>query len=367
MSIHSISIKNYKSIRDGNDIRFGNVNILIGANGAGKSNLISFFKLLNNIMNRNLQVSVKTTGRANGYLYFGSKKSPFLEGEIVFINDGKISNKYNFKLIPTTDGGFVFEKEQCSFNWGDNDSLSWGLPKEFTKRGEFESHIPDSNDHQPGYLKKYFRSLRIFHFHDTSPTALVKGYGNVNDSEFLREDARNLSAFLYKLSQNYPKHFKLIEKTIQAVAPFFNGFNLTPTSGNQAEINLTWLEKGSDDYFDANHLSDGTLRFICLTTLLLQPNPPETIIIDEPELGLHPLAIDKLAALIQSAASKTQIIVSTQSTNLLNNFEADNIIVVERNDNQSTFKQLNSGLLEEWLEEYSIGDLWNKNIIGGRP
>ncbi|MEO6167536.1 MAG: AAA family ATPase, partial [Chitinophagales bacterium] len=105
MSIHSISLKNYKSIREAIDIKFSKVNVLIGANGAGKSNLISFFKLLNNIMNQNLQLSVKSSGRAQGLLYFGVKKSTFLEGEIQFLNGSKVSNKYNFILKPTTEGG----------------------------------------------------------------------------------------------------------------------------------------------------------------------------------------------------------------------------------------------------------------------
>lgn len=366
MSLYSISLTNFKSFREAKDIKFGAINILIGANGAGKTNLISFFKLLNNIMNKNLQVYVKTTGRANSYLYFGVKKSPFLQGEIQFINSSKISNRYQFQLTPTSDGGFVFENESSAFNWGNNEVFNWGV-KNFTPNGSSESYIPDSISQQCKYLNSFFRSLRIFHFHDTSATAKVKDVCITQDNEYLREDASNLAAFLYELSNTYPKHYNIIEKVIQSVAPFFNRFDLKPTSGSPSTISLKWLEKGSDAYFDANHLSDGTLRFICLATLLLQPEPPNTIIIDEPELGLHPFAIEKLAALIQSASVKTQIIVSTQSVNLLNNFEAKDIIVVERDNNQSIFKRLETDKLGEWLEEYSLGDLWNKNVIGGTP
>lgn len=185
----------------------------------------------------------------------------------------------------------------------------------------------------------------------------------------MREDVSNLAAFLHKLNQTHPQHYKIIEKVIQAVAPFFNRFDLDvdSNSGFTPELRLKWLEKGSDQYFDAHHLSDGTLRFICLTTLLLQPEPPSTIIIDEPELGLHPFAIQKLASMIKSASVKTQIIVSTQSIHLVDQFSADDIIVVERETNQTVFKRQSEKALSSWLEEYSLGDLWSKNVLGGSP
>ncbi|MEA3443317.1 MAG: AAA family ATPase [Bacteroidota bacterium] len=342
MSIHSIKLKNFKSYRDTKEFEFGAINILIGSNGSGKSNLISFFKLLNNIMNKNLQVYVKTTGKAGSYLYFGQKKSSYLQGEIKFRNISNISNMYHFRLVPTLDGGFVFEDEISYFNFGNNEKFNWG-GKHFTPAGAFESIIPDK-DHQPQceLLNSFIKHLRIFHLNDTSSTSRVKGFGKLHDNEFLREDSGNLAAFLFKLSKTHLKHFRIIEKTIQSVAPFFNRFDLKPTGENSLEINLKWLEKGSDEYFDAHHLSDGTLRFICLATLLLQPNPPSTIIIDEPELGLHPFAISKLSAMIKSASVKTQLIISTQSVGLLNNFNPEDIIIVERENHQSILKRMQS-------------------------
>lgn len=132
-------------------------------------------------------------------------------------------------------------------------------------------------------------------------------------------------------------------------------------------ISLEWEEKDSDMYLDATNLSDGTLRFIALATLLLQPNLPHTIIIDEPELGLHPAAINKLGALIKRASAKNQLIIATQSIELINNFSIDDLIIVERNNNQSTFSRLNEEDFSNWREEYSVGELWEKNVIGGRP
>ena len=175
-----------------------------------------------------------------------------------------------------------------------------------------------------------------------------------------------MAAFLYKIKDTNPKHFKIIEFTIRSVAPFFERFDLKPDSKNPEMIFLNWLEKGSDDYFNAHNFSDGTLRFIALSTLLLQPVLPKTIILDEPELGLHPFAIAKLAGMIKKASTNSQIILSTQSVNLVDHFSANDIIVVNREDNQTVFKRQSEESLKSWLEEYSIGELWEKNVIGGR-
>jgi predicted ATPase len=191
----------------------------------------------------------------------------------------------------------------------------------------------------------------------------------INDHAYFRPDARNLAAYLYYLQQQFPEDFKRIEKTIQLVAPFFGKFALRPQTSNPEMIELEWFEEGEDMPFKAYHLSDGTLRFICLATLLVQPadQQAETIIIDEPELGLHPYAITVLAGLLKSASKEKQIIVSTQSVDLLSEFSPEDVIVVDRNGNKSILSRLDSSTLQDWLEEYSLGELWKKNLLGGRP
>ena len=159
----------------------------------------------------------------------------------------------------------------------------------------------------------------------------------------------------------------MIEETVKLIAPYFDRFVLEPDALNEERIRLEWMEVGSDKMFNANHLSDGTLRMICLTTLLLQPNPPDTIIIDEPELGLHPYAITVLASLMKSFATAKQLIVSTQSVTLINHFEADDIIVTDKKDGASVLRRLDERELEAWKDDYSLGEIWEKNIIGGRP
>ena len=193
----------------------------------------------------------------------------------------------------------------------------------------------------------------------------------LRDNRVLKSDGSNLAAFLYMLSVKYKVHFKLIERTIKSIAPYFSQFDLQPDVFDENVIELVWKEVGSDQYFNAYNLSDGTIRFIALATLLLQPSPPKTIIIDEPELGLHPFAIKKLAALISSVSEKSQVIVSTQSVTFLNEFTPNDIIVVDRENVEgkmvSQFKRFQEDELDQWLEGYSMGEIWEKNLIGGKP
>ena len=211
--------------------------------------------------------------------------------------------------------------------------------------------------------------MKIFHFHDTGENSPLKSSCQVDDNKFLRENGKNLSAFLYFLQEKHPKNFDRIQKTIKSIAPYFERFELSPDRLNENMIRLEWKEINQpESYFNASHLSDGTLRFIALVTLLLQPNLPEVIIIDEPELGLHPFAINILCGLIRKASTKSQIIISTQSVNFVDNFEPEEIITVDRIDNESVFSRLKSEDLENWLSDYyTIGDLWQKNVIKGQP
>ncbi len=351
-----IVLMGYKSIANC-DLRMGNLNVLIGSNGAGKSNFISFFKLIQQMLEGHLQVTVSKQGGPDALLHFGRKKTESLSAEFYFGNNG-----YKFTLEPTKDNRMMFT----------NEDLWWNMKGDWViDSGHFESKA----DTQKSRTKIYnftipvMKKWQVYHFHDTSDSALVKQQCAVNDNAYLRPDARNLAAYLFFLTGSNPGAFRKIEKTIQLVAPFFGKFALRPTPANKDQIELEWYERGEDVPFKAYHLSDGTLRFICLATVLLQPieNRPETILIDEPELGLHPYAITVLASLIKSASQESQLIVSTQSVDLLSEFSADDVIVVNRENHQSVLTRLKTDELDTWLQEYSLGELWKKNILGGRP
>lgn len=360
--INYIKIEGFKSIKK-MELAMRPINILIGSNGAGKSNFISFFKLISAIFNSNFQKYVMEE-KVDNILYFGRKQTERMLGKLIFTEDGKYNNAYNFSLVPTKEGGMYIEHEGTGYNvFTDDDAHNYLYEKNIQ-----ESIYAKDSSKRNQYLRAYISSLQVFHFHDTSPTSFLRRECDMNDNLYLKQDGRNLPAYLYLLKENHPKIYTRILKTIQSIAPYIKDFILEPRKlkGTQSEIELRWIDKGDpDSNFSAYQLSDGTLRFIALAVLLMQPNPPAIIIIDEPELGLHPFAIGKLAGMIQIASSKAQIIVATQSPGLISNFSPEDVIVMDKNEveNQTVFNRLDSGALQSWLNDYTLGDLWERNII----
>ena len=355
-----IKINGYKSIKS-LDLELRPLNIIIGANGVGKTNFISFFKFMKKIVDKDLQLYIAQQGGANKVLYFGKKNTDRVEFSLSFP-----PNQYDCTLIPNNDDSLIFKKEIVYFK-NDNELKE----EKLAKGGELESKLPKLTRFYfhsiSGHIIKYIHDWKVYHFHDTSTTAKVKQTCNINDCEILAPDGANLSAFLKCIMEFNPKSYRQIVKTIQRVAPFFQDFILEPERYNQETIKLKWKHKGTDEYLDTNDLSDGTLRFILLTTLLLQPNLPTIILLDEPELGLHPFALKLLASMFRKVSRKTQIIASTQSVTLADEFDIEDLIVVDRVDNHSEFKRLKEEDYTQWLEEYSLGDIWQKNLIGGVP
>ncbi len=361
-TLEQIKVKNFKSIHD-QTLRLGRLNIFIGGNGSGKSNLIGVFHFLNRVVAGDLQNYTGEAGGADSILYFGRKQSPSLTVELEFGGEA-YANGYGFTLRPTAQDRFIFSSETIWFH--DRTRYQSPLPIDLGS-GHAEARVKQSTERIAGYVRDDLESYRIYHFHDTSSSARVKQTGDVDDNRRLHPDAGNLAAFLYRLQQKHPGHFQNIEDTIRLIAPFFEGFRLEPSRLNPEKIRLEWKEKGSEAYFNASALSDGTLRFMCLATLLLQPILPAVVLLDEPELGLHPAAISLLADLLESASQRTQVLVATQSVTLVNQFAPEFVWVVERVDQQSVFRHLESADMSAWLENYSLGELWEKNILGGRP
>ena len=363
-----IKIENYKSIRRC-DLELRDINILIGPNGGGKSNFISFFEMLNSFVDGNFQTFVKRRGGANNLLYFGRKESKYIYGDIEFQN-----NRYEFRLLPDDEDNLFFQNE-VGYYWNSTKNR-W--ESKLISQNTYESKLPDPktwpSDWGPWkgigyYVYNAIKTWKVYHFHDTSRDSPLRRKCLLDDNRFLRPDGSNLPAFLFMLEKRYPDHFKQIESAFRNITPFFDRFTLEPDMTNENYIGLNWRQKESEHLFSAVHLSDGSLRMIALLTLLLQPEElrPTTIIIDKPELGLHPSAIQMIADIIKSVSEKTQIIISTQSPALISYFEPEDIIVTEFIDKETKFQRLERKELEQWLEEYSLGELWEKNIIGGRP
>lgn len=346
-----VVIKGYKSIRE-MDLALRPINVLIGANGVGKTNFISFFKLINYIYEQRLQ-NYTMQNRADNLFYYGIKATKELSGYLDFGD-----NAYEVVLQPRDNGSLFVAEESC---------LHKGYPL-YSYINIEESRLRDSDDVQGKELGNHLQGYKIYHFHDTGKGAPLRSSADVEDNRALREDGSNLPAYLYMLQQVFPKTLKRIELVVKSVMPYFERFDLAPRILD-GKIDLVWNDNEvPDKYFSANHLSDGSMRFIALATLLLQPVLPKVIIIDEPELGLHPVAIAKLAGMIQSAATRgCQVILSTQSVNFISYFQAEDIITVDRQGGQSVFNRLERQELDAWLQDYTLGELWTKNVINGQP
>jgi predicted ATPase len=359
-----ITVKGFKGIASIESLPLRSINVLIGPNGSGKSNFIGVFAFLHEIREGRLQDYVAKSGGAENLLFFGSKETKEMYFHIAFAGG---VNQYEIKLAPTVSDG-LYVSHEAVFFW---DKAQYPTPyRESLEARNGEAGISDPT---PTGITDWVRNRlgrwRLYHFHDTSSTSPMKKLVSVGDNRFLRTDAANLAAFLYFLREKKVASYNLIRKTVQRVAPFFDDFNLEPTQLNLDKIRLEWRHKRSDKYFDASSLSDGTLRFMALATLFLQPKElrPSVILVDEPELGLHPYAITVLASLIKSTAKQTQVIVSTQSPLLLDEFEPEDVLVANRVDGTTHLERLESERLTSWLEDYSLGQLWEKNELGGRP
>ncbi len=374
--VAAIKIEGYKSIRDLGPLELRGLNILIGANGTGKSNFIGVFKLLSALARENLRKTVARGGGAERMLFLGRQQTEAIRC-LVKIGD----HGYEVGLRPAEDDSLLVYNEGGFYKTNANFEkiADRGLTLPMTP-ALLESRIKESYEtaEARNFAKEHDANLRIlysslrswvvYHFHDTSDGAPVKTRSDIVDGEVLREEGDNLAAFLYAMQHRSPAHYKKIVDTVRLVAPFFDRFHLDPLADNQNQTQLRWYQRGSDRIFHAGQMSDGTLRFICLATVLLQPDPPATILLDEPELGLHPYALQLLGGMLVSTSHRTQLIVSTQSAALLNDVEPEDVIVVERGEDEaSTFRRLKREDLTVWLEEYTLGELWQKNVLGGRP
>jgi len=311
------------------------MNLLIGANGVGKSNFLGVFELLRALDGGSLMVYVARAGGAERLLHFGSKVTS------------------DIKVVVTFTSGM--EVQLMLDSAADDQLVPW------------ISYSPEVvRDPAAQQLRG---SLRVFHFADAGKTSRMRKTAAINDNLELQKDGANLAAVLYLLQERHPASLRQIRAAVRQVAPFLDDFILQPLALNPETILLRWRHRGSDDYFDADSLSDGTLRFIALATLLLLPEPlqPPVILLDEPELGLHPAAITLFAALLKKAVVETQLIVSTQSPQLLDHFEPEDVLVLERAGGGTQARRLEAGPLASWLEDYSLGQLWEKNELGGQP
>jgi predicted ATPase len=361
----SLTLRGFKTIRDLTDFQPGQVTILIGPNGAGKSNFISFFRLLSWALTPpgNLQTFVAEQGGASALLHDGPSKTREIEASLRFETDAG-DNEYGCRLFYSAGDTLVFADEWYRFQ-------RTGLSRPRTQLGVGQREpklIAEAEGGNPAakFILGALRRTIVHQFHDTSPSSRMRSKWSIDDGRWLKEDAGNLAAVLYRLHEAEPAYYRRIVETLRLVLPFFADFEFQPEYGKML---LRWRERGSDQLFGASQAADGMLRAMALVTLLQQPEAdfPNVLILDEPELGLHPYAIEVLAALIQSASQHCQVVVATQSVSLIDRFEPHDIVVVDRNVRESGFRRLNDSDLAAWREDFTMSELWEKNVLGGRP
>jgi predicted ATPase len=364
--LDTITVRGFKSIASIEKLALRAINLVVGPNGSGKSNFIGVFSFLHAIREGHLHDYVIKAGGADKVLHFGSKVTPQLEIHISF-QEGM--NQYEIVLGSTADDQLYPQSETVYF-WN-KERYPDGPHGEGLRAKGVEAGISDPKlvSKVGRYVRDRLDRWRLYHFHDTSASSPMKRTADLNDNDHLRPDGSNLSAFLYFLREKHAESYGLIRRAVQRVAPFFDDFHLRPQRLNPGKILLEWRHKGTEAYFSASSLSDGTLRFIGLATLFLQPQAlrPPVILVDEPELGLHPYAITLLASLVKQASIGAQLILSTQSPLLLDHFQPEDVLVADRVDGSTQLTRLESPRLETWLERYSLGQLWEKNELGGRP
>jgi predicted ATPase len=307
-------------------------------------------------------------GGARSLLHYGPQTTQKIDAEVGFCDDHHC-NTYTVALASAAPDTLVFTNEAVEYYQG-----GYPVPMEsFLGSGQKESKLEEEARGDNAKAKVMFsllRSCRTYQFHDTSANANIRKSCYIDDSKYLRADGGNLASFLYRLQDTHPKHFDRIVRTIQQVCPQFGRFELRPTARDSRSILLNWYERHASGYLMGPHqLSDGTLRFMALATLFLQPPEllPSVIVIDEPELGLHPQATAALAGMINGLAGQAQVILATQSETLVNHFSLDQIRVIEHTKGTSHFLDLDPEKYRDWLDEYTTGELWEKNIFGGGP
>ena len=355
--VDRLTVRGFKSIRALEDFELGSLNVLIGQNGAGKTNFMDLFRLLASLAGKRLQVFVAELDGPDALLFGGREQTDHIDIQCHLGRDG-----YVCSLAPAGKH-LVFLTESAHSSAGATLALSTGHHESDLVYDETNEAFLSAQS-----LQKAMSSWRLYHFHNTSSRSRLRQAQALRDNLSLKPDGSNIAPFLRRLHERHPDHYHRIVEAIRLAAPFFGDFVYREEVGENLE--LDWFRKGAaDTVFGPRQLSDGTLRFICLATLLLQPPQlqPGLILIDEPELGLHPFALTLLAELIENASDARQVIVSTQSADLVSEFTPQDVVVVDRKEDESTFKRLDKNDLSDWLEDYALGELWRMNILGGRP
>jgi predicted ATPase len=368
--LKTLSLKGFRSIKELDNLTLEPITVLVGANGSGKSNLIGFFRMMNCIMQGGLQRFLQDGGGASNILHFGPAHTCFLNANLTFRSNSRL-NTYHGELTFAAVDRLIFIHEEVQFQRdGPYAPIKIPIANDEPSESTLSRDMNPDEQTTQRFIRKFLNKVRVFHFHDTSLTSRMRNYCDETDAPYLRAEGGNLAAVLLRLHNEHPANYRRVVAGVNTVFPELKDFCLEPTGRIGAGLLLRWRPSSHPtEIFGPAHLSDGTLRMMALVTLFNLPEimAPWMIILDEPELGLHPAAEASLAALIRSASTQTQVLLSIQSATLVDHFKPSEVVVAEMNDGTSTFTRLDEEKLSHWLKRYTLGEAWRKNVFGGRP
>ncbi len=371
--IEKVQVRGFRSLADVQISKLPAVTVLIGANGSGKSNFVRFFEMLSWMLKSGqLGEFVARHGGADDQLFGGSKHTHRLEASVSIRTTSGL-NDYKFVLTHAHPDRLIFIDEAFRFSRaGYGTEADW----QHLHSGHSEARIVEAaqlgtysavNQTTASVLVHLLGDCGTYQFHDTSSDSSFKKLCDVEDNNSLRSHGGNLAAVLYRLEREDIGRFKIICRHVGRILPVFDRFAIEESFGR---VSLRWKAKGIDKTFGAHLTSDGSLRFFALVTLLNLPSEmlPNVILLDEPELGLHPAAIGLIAGMIRQLRYEKQVIVATQSPLLVDEFGLEEIMVLDLDDGKTSLRKLNQEEYGVWLEQdYTSGQLWQKNLLGGRP
>ena len=373
VTLESVALRGFRSLADVELSGLDGVTVLIGANGSGKSNFVRFFEMLGWMLrSRRLEQFVNQHGGADDQLFMGNKVTPRLDAEICLATPSGL-NEYWISLSYGAHDRFIFSDERWRFSDPEKGSgrADWNSAGSGHTEARIidaaQDRVPDANPTTARAVCNLLRDCHTSQFHDTSLGAAMKRPWDMSDNRLLRSDGGNLAAVLLRLQDEYQDYLEWIQGNIRRILPNFDQFLIEERHGKAV---LRWRATDWDKTFGTHLTSDGSLRFFALVTLLNLPPAmlPKVIVLDEPELGLHPAAVSLLGSMIESVADQCQVIVATQSPLLVDAFDLSEIVVMELENSKTAIRRLDRNDYLRWLEEnYTTGELWQMNLLGGRP
>jgi predicted ATPase len=365
--LNRVHVAGFRSLRDVS-LELTPVTLLIGPNGAGKSNLLWALEMTRFISFESLQLFVGERGGASYLMHYGARQTPVIDLELEFSSD-RGENAYHARLGYGANESLIFLWEKAGFRGSAEQAWRWSE----LGAGHQESRMRDAandGDTTAKTVRWLLRQINFYHFHDTSRRSPLRTRDFADaGGDYLRSDGSNLASFLDGLRQSNAEEdqasWRRILYHVTSVAPFIK--DLTPLRDRHG-VALQWVDD-TGAVLGPAHLSDGTLRAIALFAALEQPRSslPLASCFDEPELGLHPAALELLASAVRSVASDRQVLISTQSAALLDLFEAGQVVVAERHAGATTLRRLVEAELGDWLSEYRLSEIYESNLIGGQP